>query len=99
MLSLAKHGLPYDSPAAADFYGDAIAWHRYCYSVQQLKWADRCSGETQRSSGSLRVMMKDIINISLLRGGQDSPNFSKDTFIVLIRISFFLFFISIPSFL
>lgn len=54
-------------------YGDAIARRRYYYSVQQLKRADRCSGETQQSSGSLQAMMKDIAIYHFFVEGKTHP--------------------------
>lgn len=61
MLSLAKYGLPLQlAGRAAEFYNDDTARRRCYYSVQQHRRVARGSGETQQSSGSLQVMMKDI---------------------------------------
>lgn len=81
----------YDSPAAADFYGDAIARRRCYYSVQQLKRTDRCSGETQQSSGSLQAMMKDIAIYHFIVEGKTHPIYPT-TLSLYSRISFFLLF-------
>lgn len=74
VLSLAKFGLPLRfAGMAADFYSDAIARRRYNYFVLQLKPADRCSGETQQSSGSLQAMMKDIAIYHFFMEGKTHP--------------------------
>lgn len=72
---LAKYGLPLRfAGVAAELYNDDTARRGCYYSVQQHKRAARDSGESQQSSGSLQVTMKDIAIYRFFVEGKTHPS-------------------------